>query len=199
MLGRTNALLDESIRFKSTSQVRPKILHQLGVNCRWSPILIDEQPEAKEVAYAGAYLDEDPSVLYAGDRAPDAPVIVHGPDEAAGTNTTTLFKIFGPTQHTVLVFLAATVEMQSLHDTLRKFPAGTIVSVAVLTTETYIGQSISAADRVVVDRDGHARAAYPPVAKGFHIIVVRPDGVVGAVVQGAEGVQRYFDGIFGEP
>ena len=191
MLGRTNALLDESIRFKSTSQVRPKILHQLGVNCRWSPILIDEQPEAKEVAYAGAYLDEDPSVVFAGDRAPDAPVIVGGTD---GANETTLFKIFGPTKHTVLIFPASELEAQSLSDVLRKYPAGTIISVAVLPKEF---ATSPAADMVVIDRDGHARKAYPPVAHGFHVIVVRPDGVVGAVVQGAEGVQRYFDGIFG--
>ena len=52
MLGRTTAILNKTITFKTDSEeenpfVRPKILHQLGVNCRWSPILVDEQPEAR--------------------------------------------------------------------------------------------------------------------------------------------------------
>lgn len=50
-----------------------------------------------------------------------------------------------------------------------------------------------AADLKFEDRMGHAREAY---AVGHRIVVVRPDGIVGAIVHGEDGLKRYFGGIF---
>ena len=51
MLGRTTAILNNTIQFKADgsnhrSHERPQVLHQLGVNVRWSPVVVDEQPGA---------------------------------------------------------------------------------------------------------------------------------------------------------
>ena len=52
------------------------------------------------------------------------------------------------------------------------------------------------ADLVIVDTLGHAASAYPPATNGFPVIIVRPDGVVGSVVGGVEGVNKYLKTIF---
>ena len=202
MLGRTTAILNQNLKLKSdgsnvNKSVRPKILHQLGVNCRWSPVVIDEQPEAADMKNAGAYLEEDLTVLYAGDRAPEAPGLVKvGEDkDTEKTGTTSFFSIYGPTHHTVLIFTADPAEAASVLHALNEYPAGTVTTVVVLPKDAS-PTDVPGAGLTVVDRDGYAHQAYPPVSKGFSFIVVRPDGVVGAVVKGVDGVKRYFDAIF---
>jgi len=50
---------------------------------------------------------------------------------------------------------------------------------------------------VLEDTKGHASASYhSELQGGCDIVVVRPDGIIGAVVRGAEGVERYFGRIF---
>ncbi|KAF7798986.1 hypothetical protein EIP86_010215 [Pleurotus ostreatoroseus] len=202
MLGRTTAILNQNLKLKSdgsnvNKSVRPKILHQLGVNCRWSAIVVDEQPEAVDMKNAGAYLEEDPTVLYAGDRAPEAPGLVKvGEDkDAEKTGTTSFFSIYGPTHHTVLIFTADSAEAASVLHALNEYPAGTVTAVVVLPKDASPA-AVPGADLTVVDRDGYAHEAYPPVNNGLPIVVVRPDGVVGAVVKGTDSVKRYFDAIF---
>ena len=104
MVGRTTALLDASFKGGAAdvlAQRRPKAMQMLGINCRWSAIVVDEQPDAPEHPRDGAYLSEDPTVLFAGDRAPESPGLV-----TASGEETSLFKIYGPTHHTVLDFEA---------------------------------------------------------------------------------------------
>ena len=48
---------------------------------------------------------------------------------------------------------------------------------------------------VYVDSKGHACRAYG-VAFGVKVVVIRPDGVVGGLLKGADGVKRYFAKIF---
>lgn len=207
MLGRTTAILNATVNtaFNAAAKktddaksplVRPQILHQLGVNCRWSPIVVDEQPSAPDAVHAGAYLPEDPTVLYAGDRSPDAPGLVRVCAEGAETRTLSLFEIFGPTHHTVLIFASDAAAAQPILALLEILSKGVVKSVVILPRSTQIGKEVEGANFTLVDRDGHAYADYPPVAAGFHTIVVRPDGVVGAVVQGVQGVERYLDGVF---
>ncbi|KAF7792784.1 hypothetical protein EIP86_003883 [Pleurotus ostreatoroseus] len=196
MLGRTTAILNQTIRKESDPAVhgmRPKILHQLGVNCRWSPIVVDEQPAAQAAKTAGAYLAEDPTVLYAGDRAPEAPglIIVNVPE-----GNTSLFDIFGPAHHTPLVFATDTNVAEHILHELHRYPEGSMKKIVILPRGA-AHTSVSGADLTLIDKEGHAYEAYPPAGEGYHAIVVRPDGVIGAVVRSAAGVKRYFDGIFG--
>ena len=197
MLGRTTAVLNQTIQKQEgpadpTSGVRPRILHQLGVNCRWSPIVVDEQPEAQDVKNAGAYLAEDPTVLYAGDRAPEAPcLLVAG---AAAAEATSLFSVFGPTHHTVLLFATAAEDTALVLRELDGYPADIVKKVVILPKDA-AQTAVPGADLTLVDQEGYAHEGYPPVGKGCSVIVVRPDGVVGAVVKGANGIKRYFDGV----
>ena len=198
MLGRTTAILNETVQFKADgsnigSQQRAQVLHMLGLNCRWSPIVVDEQPEAPEHSRDGPYLSEDTTVLYAGDRAPDSPGLV-----VTGGEETSLFKIFGPTHHTVLIFEADAANAKAVLEVLSGYPKDAVKKVVVLPKGTENAAAVDGADLVVVDRDGHAHTFYPPVGKGFSVIAVRPDGVVGAIVKGVAGAQRYFKGIFGQ-
>ncbi|KAF7798976.1 hypothetical protein EIP86_010205 [Pleurotus ostreatoroseus] len=200
MLPRTTAILTDMVHHKEndtekdfslTAHVRPKILNQLGVNCRWSPVVFDEQPEAQDAVNAGAYLDEDPSILFAGDRAPEAPGLLKVVDGAIlKEETTSLFNIFSPTAHTVLIFVPDVT--QAVPFLLALDESSYSKAVVVLASDSETSVAVQSADIVVLDRDGHAHHAYPPVAKGFPVIVVRPDGVVGAVIKEPQNLHKYF-------
>ena len=201
MLSRTTVLLDKTMSFRADGSNnegwdRPKILHQLGVNCRWSPIVHDEQPGAAQAREAGAYLEEDPSVLYAGDRAPEAPGLRVVAGGAAGKEeTTSLFKVFGPTHHTALLFSTSEnkSDLAAVLALLRPYTEDTLKTVVVLPHGTaHAADSERGAHLTVVDTDGYAFDAYPPASNGFPVIIVRPDGVVGAVVRGVDGVKAYL-------
>ncbi|KAF8712019.1 hypothetical protein AX14_013154 [Amanita brunnescens Koide BX004] len=88
------------------SMHREQKLTMLGVNYRWSPIVIDEITKAGPV---DAYRALDESTLVAGDRAPDAPglTVVKADAEVAETR---LFDLFKATYHTVLVFSPGRIE-----------------------------------------------------------------------------------------
>jgi hypothetical protein len=49
---------------------------------------------------------------------------------------------------------------------------------------------------VLIDGDGHAHNAYLAQNDTVNIVVVRPDGFIGAIVMDVVGVQRYFSKIF---
>lgn len=185
----------------NTSHVRrEKALHQLGVNYRWSEIVVDEQEKVPDVS--AAYGTEDPSVLRAGDRAPDAPglVVVGGEEEGA---TTALFSIYKPTQHTALLFCSSADvnEVKTILDALKAAPTGTVHTVLIL--PKIYGKSdvtalkVTGVDAIVVDAEGHANTFYPPAKVGFAVIIVRPDGAVGAIVRSVDEVKRYLEVVFG--
>ncbi|KAF8693163.1 hypothetical protein AX14_002308 [Amanita brunnescens Koide BX004] len=79
---------------------RDQKMTMLGVNCRWSPIVVDEVTEAEPVS---SYRALDESTLVAGDRAPDAPGLTIVKAGAQVTETR-FFDLFKSTCHTVLVF-----------------------------------------------------------------------------------------------
>lgn len=205
MLNLTTVMLEQRVSFKAgaedTSHIRrPKTLHQLGVNYRSSSIVVDEQPGAEEAkSVSPAYAVEDPSVLRAGDRAPDAPGLrsVGGSDEAV----ISIFSVFKPTQHTAFIFTSDPAEAKPILEALKVAPAATVHTVLVLpkgydTSDLASLKSVSA-DAILVDQEGHAYTYYPPASAGFSTIVVRPDGVVGAVAKSVDGVAKYIKGVFG--
>lgn len=197
MLFRTTELLRAAFNYREkegapsepTHMRRPKILQQLGVNYRGSPIVVDEQPkEEGEEEVSGAYRPEDPTVLKAGDRAPDSPGLVraNGSEEKK-----TLFDTYRPTRHTVLLF----GESPEVLEVIKKVPAGAVYTVLVVSKDgTAVGTDV---DAVFVDVNEYAHTYYPPVGKGFKTIIVRPDGAVGAIVKGKEGAEKYFKAVFG--
>ncbi|KAA1469140.1 monooxygenase [Dentipellis sp. KUC8613] len=162
---------------------RPHELNQLGVNYRWSPIVVDElnaKDQGKvEEPPASAYIAS--GRLHAGDRAPDAPGLV---DLKTG-GVRRLFDIFGPDHHTVLVFTDGDAALALCP--VARFPAGLIRTIAIRSQSASPAEAVADVDILLQDKEGHAHLAYPtPVA------IIRPDGVVGALVDGTEGVKKYF-------
>jgi len=188
MLSQTTALLNQTLQAKE-GDIKPwargGVLKQLGVNYRGSPIVLDER--TTEDIKGSPYSNEDGRIC-AGDRSPDAPGLVN-----SSGKQTRLFDIFKPWLHTVLIFgddLAPSVLRA-----LRRYPEKTIQTFCIVPREASSSAQLHA-DAVLEDRGGHAYTGYAVDRARSTVIVVRPDGVIGAVVFGAEGTKQYFDGMF---
>ncbi|KAF9486065.1 monooxygenase [Pholiota conissans] len=194
MLQITEKLLDKTAHNEAGGWERSGHLNQLGVNYRWSSIVLDEERELKgpEFAKITTYDADTKFGVYAGDRAPDAPGLVR----IAGAETR-LFELFDPTRHTVLVF--SNNPDDSLLAGLNKY-SGDLIQFFVITEGSKGMPEVAQVDgksaEVLEDKDGHAYATYMRVDATRGIYIIRPDGVVGARVESLDGVQRYFSGIF---
>ncbi|KAJ7120993.1 FAD binding domain-containing protein [Mycena epipterygia] len=165
-------------------------LHMLGVNYRGSSIVSEEEATGSG-ADAGAYSRVVGARVQAAYRAPDAPELVRAGDAAS----THFFAVFRTSVHTVLVFGGDAAARAPIVDVLARLPEGTVRTVLVVPQ----GQTVTGGDKfseVLEDRGGHAYAGYSVTVHEVTVVVVRPDGVVGAVVSGADGVERYFQKIF---
>lgn len=204
---------------------RPRSLDQLGINYRWSSIVLDdrspysESKDSESSALSAYGMGAGDGKIRAGDRAPEAPGLVLLRENAVNADVgtqTSLFGLFSPTKHTVLFFVSSLdsdlKEIRDVVEVLATWPQDTLHLVLVLPkgTPASIGASEPFHDlfqtseksvlklTVVVDGEGHAQSAYGGVVEdGYPIFVVRPDGVVGGIVKGGEGVQKYTTGIFG--
>ncbi|KAJ7080586.1 FAD binding domain-containing protein [Mycena belliarum] len=162
-------------------------LGMLGVNARGA-IVLGAGAGAGANTGAGAY-DAAAGGVQGGYRAPDAPGLAGAAPR--------LFALFGPAAHTALVFGGDAAAHAAVAGALEAWPHGTVRAVLVrkagaAAEETPFGE-------VVEDRAGHAYAEYVPgAAEGaLTVVVVRPDGVVGAVIPDVEDIARYGSLIFG--
>ncbi|GLB41782.1 putative FAD binding domain containing protein [Lyophyllum shimeji] len=202
MLDQTTQLLKRTFSEKGNAPfTRDGGLLQLGVNYRWSSIVLDKRKLAKGCATAegaqeerlNAYGGHADGPLRAGDRAPDASemVDVTATPQASGR----LFKILAPSRHTVLIFTPAHNQCAALIQSLAQYPQGTVQS-AVIVRGGHDVPDCPGANVVLEDREGHAHTGYG-IVNDWGVVVVRPDGVIGAILGGPEGLQKYFEGIFG--
>ncbi|KAA1469846.1 hypothetical protein DENSPDRAFT_646738 [Dentipellis sp. KUC8613] len=205
MLLRTTAILDDTIATSKTkggaTWKRSTKMNQLSIHYRWSPIVVDEEVEKlhltdKEQAEAetgSTYDVQDGDRLRAGDRAPDAPGLV---DVRTG-ETKRLFDIFGPAWHTILIFANGDDKMlvTPVIEWLSRYPKELLQTVVVRSQSS--SPDTAGAGLVVQDKQGHAYGAYGAALTSSSVAVVRPDGVIGALVEGRAGVEKYFSGIFG--
>ncbi|KAM6496527.1 FAD binding domain containing protein [Amanita muscaria] len=204
---------------KGRDEVRKNSYDQLGVNCRWSSIVFDERKkdtredeenyhfdisddeEEEEEEVLDAYGLEIDGTLTAGDRAPDAPGLIDMRDTRKTTpspKTWRLFQLFGPCYHTVLVFVGATRRWASVLRFLSSYPKGLVYTALISRRGNLVpAADASYADFAFEDRNGHAHDVYVYDDK-YGIVIVRPDGVVGAIVKGTEGIEWYFHGIFAQ-
>ncbi|KAL1755155.1 FAD binding domain-containing protein [Schizophyllum commune] len=156
-------------------------MEQFGVNYRGSEIVLDERNPLAD-AVPSAYGSGD-AVLRAGDRAPSASVRC-----ASDAGTQKLFDVLGCEKHTILVFTAKEGAVQAVIDAAKLLPKG-VAEVIVVAPE---GQFVGAVDaKILWDVDEKAASIYQ-VDHEQTIVVVRPDGVIGAIVVDAEGIGRYF-------
>lgn len=161
---------------------RGREVNQLGVNYRASPIVVDDflpkDSEGIAVDPYGKGVEVGP--IRAGDRAPDSPGLV------SSSGTKSLFDVFGATSHTILVFGSALL----VDGLIGKYSAKLFSTVVILLK----GNMANTMD-VFVDSEGHAFKAYNPEG-GDRIVVVRPDGYVGAITRDVHGLEIYLNSIF---
>ena len=178
-------------------------LNQLGVNYRWSSIVVDQStdsdtgPGAREAH--SAYDVEDGGLLRAGDRAPDAPglVKVNFDNQKKTSESARLFKLLSPTYHTILIFAETADVHATVQAVIAKFPKELVRAVVLLRADTTKMIQDVACD-VFEDRDGHAYDAYKGAEGANRIVIIRPDGVTGAIMKDVDWVERYFRAVFVE-
>ncbi|VDC02126.1 unnamed protein product [Peniophora sp. CBMAI 1063] len=199
MLNVTHALADATFKTKDHAAVwnRPSTLRQLGVHYRWSSIVrdelsagSDEEIESTTIEPEDVYGAGTSGRLHAGDRAPDAPAL-H--DVRIGAETS-LLNIFKPMQHTVLVLdpsLAGGVATS-----VGKYASGVFQTIVVYPQgSTHEMADFPNVASTLIDGQGHVYRSYA-VGEGTAVAIVRPDGVVGALLKGVDGVEKYFSKIF---
>ena len=169
---------------------RNNALEMYGINYRFSDIVLEER-DAQEVdnedlvarAYDGY---EGLGTLLAGDRAPQAPGLL----DKDGKKTS-LFDLFKLNLHTVLIFTPGEVQLNL--EGMKKWPVSVMQTFIVM--EAGKAAVIEPA-LTLVDSDGHATNAYRVENGKLTVVVVRPDGFVGAIVNDVEGAARYFAKVF---
>ncbi|KAJ7592880.1 FAD binding domain-containing protein [Mycena floridula] len=165
---------------------RNDALQMYGINYRWSDIVVEEKMvdgQDKDDMRARAYEGYDDS-LKAGDRAPEASFT------DASDQKTSLFELLKFEIHTILVF-ADTQTVEKVVRVIEGLPSGVAQVLAVFRDSTArIAGAVS-----VIDSEAHAHSLYGAAADNT-VVVIRPDGFIGAKVQDAPGVQRYFDKVF---
>ncbi|KAF8835279.1 hypothetical protein BDN67DRAFT_1015679 [Paxillus ammoniavirescens] len=181
MLKQVTGLYNKSDGDASAQRAAPargKHLFMLGINYRWSPIVVDKRSATQipvEILKDRAYLGWDDE-LKAGDRAPECPGLMLGEER------TSLFHLLTPTKHTVLVFVGG-----DLNDGLTQRILGVLRSdFTEDTTDVFLVGSktvspSSAPFPSLLDENGHARTAYQATNGRPLVVVIRPDGIIGAM------------------
>ena len=180
---------------------RNNALRQLEINYRWSPIVLDARGsdgrDAEELmAHAYDGYPEEP--VRAGDRAPEAPGLV----DAMGKETS-LFELFKPDRHTLLVFSPPSLEssIPNIVAFALRSPLAGVMQTLILHRES-VPEGVEGATGYL-DREGHAHKAYGIEGQAVVVCVVRPDGYIGAFVDDVEGLETYIsrivDGLAGRP
>ncbi|KAI5116216.1 hypothetical protein M0805_006767 [Coniferiporia weirii] len=185
---------------KDSSWFRGRKLFQLELNYRWGTFVVDERHEGTAGADGGVYgvLGQD---TRAGDRAPDAPELT----DTSGTENapTRLFDVFSPSKHTVLVFapLRSVEKIQAMLGPFQALAPGLVQIALILPAQTSNDASIPSVDvdYVFEDTKGHAYTGYGVSAEDDAptVVIIRPDGMVGAFARTAVGVKKYLTTIFG--
>jgi hypothetical protein len=170
---------------------------QLGIHYSWSSIVVDDL--GKEIASHVAATGEVDAYtagaeLHAGDRAPNATGLV-----LVGMHKeTSLFDLFSLSSHLGVVFIHPDADA---HDISCMLGALTAIGGALVRTIVVYAKkpSVTAqgAAQALVDNGGHAFAAYKPQRYGsVAAAIVRPDGVLGAMVREPKSIGVYFGKIY---
>ena len=197
MLNKTTELFNRVINTAGDMTQEPEYgFKQLGVTYRGSPI-IGEDNICDATPKVSGYNTESETAACPGDRAPDIPSLINATDEH---QRKTLFSIFSPSHHSVLVFTKTYEEKlaMALSTVVNQVPGNTVRSVLILPSKLNASEIQVGAiyDEVFIDSGDHAYATYGLPSDQSWFVVVRPDGVVGARVHEIAGVERYFQKIF---
>lgn len=201
MLKYTTKLHNQTFRVDGNMDLamrRSKDGHQLGVNYRWSSIVLDGR--TPEVAGSTEPVEKDPYGLLgdkirAGDRAPDATQIrVVKKDGGALGEETRLFKVIGDgNKHHVLVFGGhSTATVKDMQSALIPYSQTGVTSlVVVLPSGADVPTQLLDGVEYVKDDGGHTYRAYDVGDFNPLFVAVRPDGMIGAFAVSVEQTQKY--------
>lgn len=198
MLDSSTEIFDASIQHGSSGRglVRGFELRQLGINYRGSPLVFDDRSPKDNVIENDPYRAGNDGTTRGGDRAPDA----QGLFSVTDSTITCLFDLFRPELHTVLIFSNSTDDQHDILKTLNSYPNGAIQTAVIQpSTSTSIGYTeLFAEAPVFIDREGVAFKNYNITGEETTVVIVRPDGHIGAFIMktGIEGVTSYFKGIY---
>ena len=183
---------DPSRKAVDFSQWRKEAFRLLDVNYRFSPLALDARGDGGltlDEMLAHAYEGYGPGGgVRAGDRVPQAPGLVdkHGA-------TTSLFDVLKPDAHTVLFFaFGASGEDEKVAAMAREaqsYPTRTVQVVVV--GSSGVPAAVDGAT-VYYDKEGYAIRGLKVEDDTPKVIVVRPDGYIGAFVHDAASVRDYF-------
>ncbi|KAF9052492.1 hypothetical protein BDZ89DRAFT_429705 [Hymenopellis radicata] len=181
----TGKILENIKAAAPVSFVSDTELRQFGITYRGSRITVDDYASAEEVV--DFYRSGEDGNARAGDRAPDAPGLVTESGEV-----TTLFNsgIFASNAHTVLAFAKQPPQMQL------SVPNPELVKVAIVVPQGSASGGFMTGGRVFVDSEGFIEKHYRVKERDLRFLVVRPDGVIGALTKSTEGLNTYFRKIF---
>ena len=199
MLNKTTELFNHVVKTGGDMTQRPESgFSQLGVTYRGSSIIGEDNIRDATIKVS-EYNKDSETAACPGDRAPDVPLLINATDEH---KCKTLFSIFSPSHHSVLVFTKKYEETSALalSSVINRLglPGKAIRSVLILPSESHLNelQVSTIYDEVYIDSGDHAYAVYSLQGDQSWFVVVRPDGVVGARVHEIDGVERYFQHLF---
>ena len=199
MLGKTTAIFNMTMERRGDPNAsvigrdNPD-LTQLGVNYRGSSIIGDDDIGGKTLDVSG-YNKDSETAARPGDRAPEVPSLINATDEHKRGS---LFGIFSPSHHSVLVFAKKYEENSALalSSFINRLPENTVQSVLILPSDSNVKELDVVYDEVFIDSGGYVPSSYGLPSDQSYFVVVRPDGVVGARVHEVAGVERYFQKVF---
>ncbi|KAH9916722.1 FAD binding domain-containing protein [Epithele typhae] len=157
------------------SQRRTDPPRMLDVNYHWSPAVVDArgtQGRSADALKVHTYSGWGPADgVCAGDRA---------------------FDIFRPTRHTVMVFVDGdAARMAEVVETVNGCTPPGVANIVVIDSLGAL-TTVDGAAEACFDKDGCAARNYHIEAKVFTVVVVRPDGYVGAFVYDINELKEYF-------
>ncbi|KAJ3923577.1 FAD binding domain-containing protein [Lentinula edodes] len=204
MLDKSTFLLNRGLekpRSDNSNWTRGAEFKQLGINYRGSSTLVDETTDlTKDLIRSDSYSLASDGVVHAGDRAPEAPGLDVLHSDGNFTTMTSLFDIFKPDHHTVLIFSSLRYKGEEIASELSGYAKSLVETVLILPALSQSEQIASGqqfgVDLVLRDGGGHAYKGYPALPGLCTVVVVRPDGIIGAIVGGVDGLRQYLSGVF---
>ncbi|RDB24256.1 Pentachlorophenol 4-monooxygenase [Hypsizygus marmoreus] len=163
----------------------------LGVNYRGSSLVIDEIHLAVE--NSDPYHSRNDGTIRAGDRAPEALALLPLRSPHILTN---LFDTFRPSLHSIVIFSDAANEQSDSLKSVIPYTKGVVQTIVIYPQSTSPAIVPELADYVFVDQGRFAYKHYNVVGPNTEFVVVRPDGYIGALAGGIDGLTHYFKGIF---
>ena len=198
MLGKTTELFNKSMERSgdTTISLSKFEMTQLGVNYRGSSIIGEDDIRGTTTTVkVSGYNRDSETAACPGDRAPEVPSLINATGEL---KRETLFGIFSPSHHSILVFAKKYEEKSTLalSSVIKRLPENTVRSFLILPSESNVNEQSAVYNKIFIDSGSHGPSSYGLPCDQSYFVVVRPDGVVGARVHEVAGVERYFQKIF---